>query len=341
MIAGVAASASEISFDFSKTAKGQIPDGFKPLLAGEGRPGKWEIIMAEVPPLLAPLSPEAPQTAVKPVLVQADHDSTDERFPMLVFEPEEFGDFVFTTRLRILGGHKEQMGGMVFRLQDSANFYVVRLSALGANLRFYKVVGGLRGQLIGPTFPIQTNVWYNLTVRCDGNQILCELDGKLVMSPLQDSSFGRGKIGFWTKSDSVCQFAGATLTYTPLVPLSTQVVQAALSKYSRVVDLQLYTLGRDGRTPSVVACKNPGDIGSPGGEAEQGAIRHGDIYVGKDKKTVTVVLPVRDRNGDPVAAARVEMERFPGQTENSAIVRAKPIVSLMEDQIGTSRDPFK
>lgn len=341
MLTGVVAFAAEVSFDFSNTPEGQVPEGFKPVLAGEGHPGKWQVGMTEVPSLLAPLSPQAPQTAVKPVLIQTDHDPTDERFPMLVYEPREFGDFVLTTRLRILGGKKEQMAGIAFRLQDSENFYVVRLSVLGQNIRFYKVIGGFRGQLIGPTLPLSTNVWHELAIKCQGNQILCALDGKAVMPALHDSSFTKGRIGFWTKSDSRCQFAGATITYTPIVPLSKRVLEAALKKYSRVLDLQLYTLGTEDNTTSVVASKNPEDVGSKGGRAETGAIRDGDIYVGKDKKTVTVVMPVRDRNGDPVAAARIVMRSFPGQTENNAIVRAKPIVDLMANQLQTSREPFK
>lgn len=327
--------------DFTRTPAGEIPKDFESLLAGEGRPGKWEVIMADVPPLLAPLSPQAPQTAVKPVLTQSDHDPTDERFPILAYSAEEFGDFTLTTRLRILGGEKEQMGGIAFRLQDAENFYVLRISALGQNIRFYKVVAGIRGRLIGPSIPIQTNTWYELTVGCKGNEIICSLNGQMVFPPLQDLSFARGKVGFWTKSDSMCQFAGASLIYTPIVPLSKRIVEAALEEYSRVVDLRLYTLASESDTTTVVAAKNPDDVGSTGGQAEVGAIRNADIYFGKEKKTVTVVMPVRDRNGDPVAAARVVMEKFPGQTENSAIVRARPIIKLMEEQVRTSQEAFR
>lgn len=341
MLAGMSAMGATLSFDFSETSEGTAPEGFRAVLAGEGRPGKWEVVSAEVPSLMAPLSAQAPHTAVKPVLVQRDHDPTDERFPMLVYEKEEFGDFMLTTRLRVVGGEKEQMGGIAFRLQDPENFYVIRISALGKNIRFYKVVGGLRGRLIGPSIPISTNVWHELSIKCEGNELLFNLNGKLVMPPLQDSSFGKGKVAFWTKSDSICQFAGATISYTPIVPISAQLVEAALAKYSRVVDLRLYAPGSEGDQTLVVACKNPDDIGAIGGKAETGAIRDADIYVGKGKTTVTVVMPVRDRNGDPVAAAHVVIDRFPGQTENTAIVRAKPIIKLMERRLQTSQDPFK
>jgi len=333
--------AAEKMFEFRDTPKGEAPAQFQSMLTGEGSPGRWEVIRAAVPPRLAPLSPQAPRTAVEPVLTQTDRDPTDERFPMLVYQPETFGDFVFKTRLRVLGGEKEQMAGLVFRLQDKDNYYVARVSALGRNLRFYKVVAGLRGRLIGPTLPIQTNVWYELSVQCEGNQITCRLDGDLVMPPLQDSSFSTGRIGFWTKSDSDCQFAGAVVQYTPLVPLSAEVLEVALKAYPRVVDLRLYTLADEPDTTTVVAGKNPADVGSTGGKAELGAIRNADTYFGRGDHTVTVVMPVRDRNGDPVAAAQIVMDSFPGQTENNALVRARPIVKLMESRVELSTDPFR
>lgn len=335
------AMAAEIRLDFTMAEQGKQPGGFVPILAGEGRPGQWEVTTAEVAPALAPSNPQANRIAIKPVLSQLDTDPSNERFPMLVYDGEEFADFTVRTRLRLMGGQRDQMAGLVFRLQDAENFYVARVSVLDQNIRFYKVTEGLRGPLIGPSVPLQTNTWYELEVRCEGNRIVGFLDGTLVLPELQDTSFSRGKIGFWTKSDSICQFDGAFIDYTPVTPLSEELVRAALDKYSRVVDLRLYAFQKGTDQTAVVACKHPVDKGTPGGEEEAGALQQGTMYCGKGKKTVTVVMPVRDRNGDPVAAMRVVMNRFPGQTENNAVARAKPIVDLMEERLAASREAFQ
>ena len=340
VFAPVLARGAVLDLEFSKAPIGSTPPDFDALLSGGGAPGSWSIVQAEVAPAMEIFSADAPRTSYKRVLTQRNHDQTDERFPMFAYQKEEFGDFILTARLRILGGEKEQMAGIAFRLQDADNFYVVRLSALGQNIRFYKVVGGLRGRLIGPSLKVSTNQWYELSIQCRGNEIICLLDGEAVMPPLQDSSFSKGRIAFWTKSDSDCQFAGANISFTPTVPLSKQVLAAALQEYSRVVDLRLYTAGPNNNQTQAIACKNPEDLGSTGDSAELGAIRDGNSYVGKDKGTVTVVMPVRDRNGDPVGAARIVMDSFPGQTDNNAIVRARPIVQLMEGMIETSQEPF-
>jgi hypothetical protein len=44
-------------------------------------------------------------------------------------------------------------------------------------------------------------------------------------------------------------------------------------------------------------------------------------------------MPVRDRNGDIIAAARVVMRTFPGQTEKNAVERAAPIVRDIQKRV--------
>ncbi len=56
----LSAAGAEIKIDFGDVAAGQTPTNFHAALAGGGRPGEWKILMDEVPPLLAPLSPQAP-----------------------------------------------------------------------------------------------------------------------------------------------------------------------------------------------------------------------------------------------------------------------------------------
>ena len=68
----------------------------------------------------------------------------DEHFPILLYDRETFTDLTLTTKFKLVDGVVEQMAGIVFRLQDEKNFYVIRASGLGNNVRFYKMVAGLR-----------------------------------------------------------------------------------------------------------------------------------------------------------------------------------------------------
>jgi hypothetical protein len=323
---------AELSFDFGSMATDQAPPGFRSALGGTGKPGEWKIILDEVPPLLAPLTAKAPVVTRRAVLAQLSQDPTDERFPLLIFEGDVFGDFTLTTRFKLAGGGLEQMAGVAFRLRDEKNFYVVRASGLGRNLRFYKVVDGVRSQPIGPEVDIPKGVWHELKIQCKGNTIRCGLNGKDVIPPLTDNTFTSGKIGFWTKSDSVSYFGDTKIIYTPREMPARAMVRDAVKKYGRLRGLKVYTLDAQGE-PKVVASKDEKEIGSPGGKVEKDCITQGVMFYGKDRQSVSIVMPLRDRNGEPIAAARVVMETFTGQTEQNALARARPIVKEMQARV--------
>jgi hypothetical protein len=332
----VSAVGAEIKIDFADLAAGQTPTNFHAALAGGGRPGEWKILMDEVPPLLAPFSPQAPVLSRRAVVAQTGDDPTDERFPMLVYDGETFKDFKFTTRFKIVSGATEQMAGVVFRFQNASNFYVIRASALGHNLRYYKVVGGVRSDPIGPQMDISVGTWHTLAVQCLGNQITCWLDDKLVMPPLNDNTFGAGKIGFWTKSDAVSYFGDSTITYTPIVPVVQALVQSVMKNEPRILGLRIYMLNDQGQ-PRIAASKEEKEVGQPGTDAEKAAITDGKISLGRGRGTFAVTLPLRDRNGDPMAAVRVQLKSFLGETQDNALTRATIILKQMQAQV-TSKE---
>jgi len=47
---------------------------------------------------------------------------------------------------------------------------------------------------------------------------------------------------------------------------------------------------------------------------------------------------LRDRNGEAIAAARVVMETFTGQTEQNALARARPIVKEMQARVQSLKE---
>jgi len=339
-LACATANAAELNIQFAETPEGQTPAGFTNLLAGGGKPGEWKVVLDEVTPLIAPLTPQAPSVTRKAVLAQISRDSTDERFPMLAYEGETFGDFTLTTRLKIIGGEAEQMAGIAFRLQDAQNFYVIRASALGRNVRFYKVVNGQRGNLIGPELEVPTNQWHELTIECKGNEIRCKFNGAEVFPPLSDATFRTGKIAFWTKSDSLCYFTDTRIQYTPRIPLGQQIVTSVIHKNSRLIALKIYALNEGTNATHVIASSDEAEISSPGGEYELDCIQSGQGYFSKNSGYAAVVMPLRDHNGEIVAAARVHMTTFPGQTERNAVIRAKPIVNEIEKMMRSSQDPL-
>ena len=329
---------AERAFDFGLLSENQTPPGFRSSVTGQGKPGDWRIVLDEAPSSLPPLTPDAPAVTKRPVLAQLSQDPTDEHFPLLIFEEEHFGDFTFTTRFKTVRGQRERMAGVAFRIQNETNYYVVRASSLGNTFRFYKVVNGLRGDIIGPDIPIPSGVWHELAIECNANQIRCRLNGKEVMPMLTDNSFASGKIGFWTKSDSVSYFADTKIIFTPKELPAQVLVRETLKRYPRLLGINIYVRGTNAATPRLVGARDETQIGGAGGKAEQDVIDRGSIYYGKGKESVVVTMPLRDRNGDIIAAGRVSMKSFAGQTEANAVARATPIIKDMQRRIQSLQD---
>ena len=333
----VSTQGAELVFNFGDATSDKIPEGFTNVVAGSGEPGMWKVVMDDMPSAFTSLTDKAPSVSRRAVLAQTSMDLTDEHFPMLVYTKTTFDDFTVTTRFKLVEGVSEQMAGLVFRWQDEKNFYVIRASGLGSNVRFYSVVDGQRGRPIGPSVAVPKGVWHELKIECQGNKIRAWLNGNPVpweasASEINDNSFKAGKIGFWIKSDSVSHFTDTRIVYTPRESPAQVLVRDTLEKYSRLVGLKIYLLDEKGE-PRVAGSKDAKEVGATGGNAEKTAITAGKIFYGKGKETVSVVQPLRDRNGDPIAAVRVTMTTFLGQTEQSALQRALPIVKSMQARV--------
>jgi len=88
----------------------------------------------------------------------------------------------------------------------------------------------------------------------------------------------------------------------------------------------------------VVASKDAKEIGQPAGKTEQDVISRGTAYFGKAKNSTVVTVPLRDRNGDSIAAVSVTLKSFPGQTEANALVRAQVVVRAIQTQVQSLED---
>jgi hypothetical protein len=269
-----------------------------------------------------------------------------DHFSVLLFTNEIFSDFTLTTRFKISGGLADPMAGVVLRAQDANNYYVVRASTEG-NLLWYRVVDGKAYDMlgIGVKIPVPKDVWQELRVECSGTRTRCFLGDKLVIPPAQagaptnglavnDTTFARGKIGFWCKAGTQCSFVDAGVQYQPKVPFAEIVVAEIKKKYPRLLGLKIYANKEPG-LPVLVGDLNGAGLGDAGTKYEADVIERGSIYYLKDGKAVEVTLPLRDRNGEVSAALKTRMAAFPGETENTALARATLIRKAIEQKMAT------
>jgi hypothetical protein len=335
------ASGAERVFNFGEYPVDQTPSNFVSTVTGRGEPGEWKVLLDQAPSLMPARDTNSPAMTHHAVVAQLDRFAMDQHFPVLVCNEDKFDDFTFSTRFKIVDGGMAQMGGIVFRYQNPTNYYVLVASVLDKHFWFFKFVDGVRSEkLIGPAIEIAKNEWHEMSVKCDGNHIDCLFDGKQAIPTVGDSSFKSGRVGFWTKSDSVVYFTDSKLNFTPRETLAQMLVASTVEEYSRVLGMKIYA-ARPGETNlMIVASKDPQELHKPGGNVEADVVHNGKSYIGRDRKagSVTVTVPLRDRNGDTVAAVAFVMKSFPGETEDTALVRSQTMMNKIQPRVTSLED---
>jgi hypothetical protein len=193
-----AAAQQKATLDFHADTVGAAPQGWTSYATGGGPPGKWLVKSMD----------DAP--AAKQAVVQTDADTTDTRFPVLIRDQGEYGDLDVSVRGKAISGRIDQGIGLVFRFRDPKSYYVVRANALEDNVRLYKMVNGRRLQFAGFNTRVTSGQWHTLRVVAKGDQLTCYFDGKQVISAM-DKTYSTGKVGLWTKADSVIAFDDLTV----------------------------------------------------------------------------------------------------------------------------------
>jgi hypothetical protein len=200
----------------------------------------------------------------------------------------------------------------------------------------------INGELSSPVsskFDFQTNTWYDLVIDCKGNEIHASINGKeLLLVVVRDAPLSNGKVGFWTKSDSVSYFGQTKITYSPRQILAQKLVRETLTKYPRLRGINIFAAPEGKPEARLIASTNPAEIGRLAQSIEKDVIARSSIYYGKEDDSVLVTFPLHDVNGDTVAAIKLMMKSFPGQTEKNALARALPIVKEIETRIQRGAD---
>jgi len=194
------AAGAQFAYNFDSDAAGQIPAHFHAALTGGGPPPSWAV-QADA---AAPSQPN--------VVAQTSTDKTDYRFPLLIADEGSFRDLDISVKFKAVSGSVDRAGGLVFRLKDANNYYIVRANALEDNYRLYHVVGGRRVQFAGANFKVTSGVWHELRVEVVGNKFICYYDGGKKIEATDDTFKDAGKVGLWTKADSVTYFDDLKIT---------------------------------------------------------------------------------------------------------------------------------
>jgi hypothetical protein len=196
------------TWNFDKDKVQALPSGWISELTGQGVKGTWLV----VPDSTAPSKPN--------VLAQTSTDATDYRFPLAIVEDTNYKDLDLSVRVKAISGRVDQGGGLVWRYRNANNYYIVRANALEDNVVLYKVENGKRTHIkprgatdrgYGVKIKVPGNVWNTLSVKVRGGTFEVYFNGQKLYD-VDDTTFTEaGKIGLWTKADSVIHFDELTV----------------------------------------------------------------------------------------------------------------------------------
>jgi hypothetical protein len=132
-------------------------------------------------------------------------------YPAIVLGDTVYSDGHVTTAFKTISGKEDQAAGIIFRVQDKDNYYILRANALEDNVILFKYVKGRRIAVKEGNIKVAKGAWQELMIMFEGSHILGYLNGKLVVNAT-DSTFKSGKVGLWTKADSQTCFDYVSVT---------------------------------------------------------------------------------------------------------------------------------
>ena len=139
------------------------------------------------------------------VLVQR---ATQNEFNVIV-APGSYADLEVSMQFKPIAGRDDASGGIAFRFTDG-KYYVVRANALEDNLRLYYYDRGRRQIATARVKAPALGQWHTVRLVAVGDHIQAWLNGTLELDH-HDSRFKAGRVGLWTKADSVTAFDDLTI----------------------------------------------------------------------------------------------------------------------------------
>jgi hypothetical protein len=192
---------SNHAISFEGTQTGAAPEGWTSTLTGSGDP-KWTVENDDTAP------------SKSKVLKQSGRAT----YPLLLKNDSSVKDGFVEIKFKAVAGSQDRAAGIVWRAKDANNYYVTRANALEDNVVLYKTVSGVRSPLdivgrkggYGTGVKVPSDTWHSLRVDFSGTRFRVSFNDKQLFE-VEDATFAdAGKVGLWTKADSVTLFDQVT-----------------------------------------------------------------------------------------------------------------------------------
>jgi hypothetical protein len=136
--------------------------------------------------------------------------ATANDFNVIVAPGGPYDNVDVSVRFKPMSGREDASAGIVFRFAEG-RYYVIRANALEDNFNFYYYDRGRR-QIDGVRVKAPAlGQWHKLRITAVGDRVQGWLNDQALIDR-RDSRFASGRIGLWTKADSITAFDELTVT---------------------------------------------------------------------------------------------------------------------------------
>ncbi|MCX7355019.1 MAG: DUF1080 domain-containing protein [Alphaproteobacteria bacterium] len=178
---------------FNDMTVGQAPLGFTTGLGGTGASSVWRIED----------DPRAPRGKV---LMQKSTDSSSMRYPICIYDGIRTFNADVTVSFNIVSGKIAQVAGIALRATDEGNYYLARASAKDNAVTLSRFVGGSGSDLTSASVKVPPGTWQTLRFKIDRDRLTVYLNGQQVIDWSDSRHTREGRVGLWTRVDSVTMF---------------------------------------------------------------------------------------------------------------------------------------
>ncbi len=126
---------------------------------------------------------------------------------------DTFSSGELRVQFKILAGATDQTAGLAFNIRPDGSYTYARYNTKDGNVAIWKFEAGARTVLQHGDMHEQLpfGVWHALVVSITGRTISATVNDRLRVAHTLDRDIA-GRVGFWTKADSVTAFRGLTAT---------------------------------------------------------------------------------------------------------------------------------
>jgi hypothetical protein len=135
-------------------------------------------------------------------------------YPIAVYrDVADFRNGDISTRFMMVGGTLDRCAGILFNVKPNGDYLALRFNGTEDNVVLWTFNNGKRSMVkrAPGEIPLELGTWHELKLSVHGTSLTGYVDGKNVFEYTLPEPV-TGKVGLWSKTDSMVEFADFTVT---------------------------------------------------------------------------------------------------------------------------------